>query len=194
MKTATVSGLVTDSSGAVVLGAEVQLQSLDRGTVKTGKDGRGVSRAPLPPHSLKSTGGSPLALFKQHELPANRRCFRLPHTTKGRLVLFPVLHFIRCCGFRKLWRANSGNSGTVCRSRQCLLQIQMTRPPGGSIEVDEASTLQDSIQNGGRQILVVQHLSPRAERLVRGENDRPLLEVAMVHHMVQHIGGIGSVR
>src|SRR5947199_3132810 len=98
------------------------------------------------------------------------------------------------CGFRKLWRANSGNSGTVCRSRQCLLQIQMTRPPGGSIEVDEASTLQDSIQNGGRQILVVQHLSPRAERLVRGENHRPLLEVAMVHHMVQHIGGIGSVR
>src|SRR2546430_8170042 len=94
----------------------------------------------------------------------------------------------------KLWRANSGNSGTVCRSRQCLLQIQMTRPPGGSIEVDEASTLQDSIQNGGRQILVVQHLSPRAERLVRGENHRPLLEVAMVHHMVQHIGGIGSVR
>ena len=70
----------------------------------------------------------------------------------------------------------------------------MTRPPGGSIEVDEASTLQDSIQNGGRQILVVQHLSPRAERLVRGENHRPLLEVAMVHHMVQHIGGIGSVR
>src|SRR5256884_3355651 len=59
----------------------------------------------------------------------------------------------------------------------------MTRPPGGSIEVDEASTLQDSIQNGGRQILVVQHLSPRAERLVRGENHRPLLEVAMVHHM-----------
>jgi len=81
MKTATVSGLVTDSSGAVVLGAEVQLQSLDRGTVKTGKDGRGVSRAPLPPHSPKSTVGSPRALFKQHELPANRRCFRLPHTT-----------------------------------------------------------------------------------------------------------------
>src|SRR5437879_3218070 len=99
MKTATVSGLVTDSSGAVVLGAEVQLQSLDRGTVKTGKDGRGVSRAPLPPHSLKSTGGSPRALFKQHELPANRRCFRLPlaaYDAKGRLVLFPVLHFIRC--------------------------------------------------------------------------------------------------
>src|SRR5438067_13884244 len=82
MKTATVSDLVTDSSGAVVLGAEVQLQSLDRGTVKTRKDGRGVSRAPLPPHSLKSTGGSPRALFKQHELPANRRCFRLP-TTSG---------------------------------------------------------------------------------------------------------------
>ena|SRR5882762_4739762 len=69
------------SPGAVVLGAEVQLQNLDHGTVKTGKDGRGVSRAPLPPHSLKSTGDSPQALFKRHELPANRRCFRLPHAT-----------------------------------------------------------------------------------------------------------------
>src|SRR5437016_12958518 len=95
MKTATVSGLVTDSSGAVVLGAEVQLQSLDRGTVKTGKDGRGVSRAPLPPNSLKSTGGSPRALFKQHELPAKRHCFRLPQTPTCRLVQFPVPHFLR---------------------------------------------------------------------------------------------------
>ena len=33
------------------------------------------------------------------------------------------------CGFRKLWRANSGNSGTVCRYRQVLLQVQMTGPP-----------------------------------------------------------------
>src|SRR2546429_268269 len=116
---------------------------------------------------------------------------KLQLVTSGRWIVTAVSGVARC-GFRKLWRANSGNSGTVCRSRQCLLQIQMTRPPGGSIEVDEASTLQDSIQNGGRQILVVQHLSPRAERLVRGEDHRPLLEVAMVHHMVQHIGGIGS--
>lgn len=34
-ETATISGLVTDSSGGVVLGAEVQLQSVERGTVAT---------------------------------------------------------------------------------------------------------------------------------------------------------------
>ena len=50
---------------------------------------------------------------------------------------------LQWCGFRKLWRANSGNSGTVCRSRQCLLQVQMTGSPGGSIEMNEPPTFQD---------------------------------------------------
>src|SRR5437879_7639751 len=84
---------------------------------------------------------------------------------------------LHCCGFRKLWRANSGNSGTVCRSRQCLLQIQMTRPPGASIEGDEAATLQDSIQNGGRQTLAGQPLSRAARRLLGVEANRLLFGV-----------------
>ena len=37
--------------------------------------------------------------------------------------------------------------------------------------MNEPSTFQDPIQNSGRQILIVQHLAPRAERLVGGGED-----------------------
>jgi len=59
--------------------------------------------------------------------------------------------------------------------------------------MDESSTLQDPIQDGGRQILIVQHLAPRAERFVGGEDHRALLQVAIIHHMEQNVGGILSV-
>jgi hypothetical protein len=59
----------------------------------------------------------------------------------------------------------------------------MTGPLRGSIEVDKASTLEDPIQNGSRQILIVQYFAPRTERLVGGKDHRPLLQVAMVHHV-----------
>jgi hypothetical protein len=35
--------------------------------------------------------------------------------------------------------------------------------------VDKASALEDAIQDGGRQVLVMQNLSPLAERLIGGE-------------------------
>jgi antirestriction protein ArdC len=44
------------------------------------------------------------------------------------------------CGFRKFWHVNSGNSGTVCTGWQDLLQVEMTRSPRGSVEMDEASS------------------------------------------------------
>ena len=59
--------------------------------------------------------------------------------------------------------------------------------------MDEASTFQDSIQDSGRQVLVVQDLSPLAERLIGGEDQRSFSQVAMVDHMKQDIGGIGTV-
>jgi len=40
------------------------------------------------------------------------------------------------------------------------------------------------------KFFVVQHLSPRAERLVGGEDHGPLLQVAMVDHTEQNIGDI----
>jgi hypothetical protein len=58
------------------------------------------------------------------------------------------------CGFRRFWRVNSGNSGTVSARWQDLLQVEMTGSPRGSIQVDEASSFQDPIEDGKRQELV----------------------------------------
>ena len=49
------------------------------------------------------------------------------------------MKFANWCGFRKFWHANSGNSGTVYVRRQDLLQVKMTRPSRGSIEVEETT-------------------------------------------------------
>lgn len=59
--------------------------------------------------------------------------------------------------------------------------------------MDEASTFQDSIQDSGRQVLVVQHLSPLAERLISGKDHRSFSQVAIIDHMKQNIGRIGTV-
>jgi hypothetical protein len=68
----------------------------------------------------------------------------------------------------------------------------MPGSPRGSFEVDESPTFQDSIQDGGRQILIVQHFAPRAERFVGGQDRRALLQVTIVRHMEQNVGGILS--
>ena len=59
--------------------------------------------------------------------------------------------------------------------------------------MDKASALEDAIQDGGRQIFVMQNLSPFAERLIGGEDHRSFSQVAIVDHMKQNIGGIGTV-
>ena len=69
----------------------------------------------------------------------------------------------------------------------------MTRAARGSVKVDEASTFQNSIQDGGRQVLVVQHPSPLAERLIGGKDHRSFSQMAIVDDMKQDIGGIGTI-
>jgi hypothetical protein len=69
----------------------------------------------------------------------------------------------------------------------------VTGAPGGSIEVDKASAFEDAIQDGGRQILVVQHSSPLAEGLIGGKDHRSFSQVAIVDHVKQNIGGIRTV-
>jgi hypothetical protein len=59
--------------------------------------------------------------------------------------------------------------------------------------VDESSAFQNSIQDSGRQVLVVQHLSPLAERFIGGKDHRSFFQVAIVDHMKQDIGSIGAV-
>ena len=54
-----------------------------------------------------------------------------------------------------MWHSISRNSGTVYSSGQYLLQVEMTCSPGRSVEADKAPTLEDTIQDGGREILVM---------------------------------------
>ena len=86
-----------------------------------------------------------------------------------------------------------GNSEPFLRRRPYLLQVKMTRATRGSIQVNESPALQDSVQDSGGQILVVEHLSPLTERLVGGKDHGPFLHVAMVDHMEQGVSGIRSV-
>jgi hypothetical protein len=59
--------------------------------------------------------------------------------------------------------------------------------------MDEASTFQDSIEDGSRQVLVVQHLSPLTEGLVGSKDHRPFSEIAVTYHMEQNIGSVGAI-
>jgi hypothetical protein len=49
--------------------------------------------------------------------------------------------------------------------------------------VDKASALEDVIQDGGREIFVMQNLPPFVEGLIRGEDHRSFSQVASVDHM-----------
>ena len=59
--------------------------------------------------------------------------------------------------------------------------------------MNEASTFQDSIEDGSCQVLVVQHFSPLTEGLVGSKDHRAFFEIAIIHHMEQNIGGVGAI-
>src|SRR2546422_7548216 len=65
----------------------------------------------------------------------------------------------------------------------------MTSSSRGSIEANEPSALQDAVEDGGRQILVVEHLPPFIQRLIGSEDHGPFAQVAVVHHMGKKVGG-----
>ena len=59
------------------------------------------------------------------------------------------------CGFQKFWHADSRNSGILGVGKQGVLQLEMTCSPRGSIEANEPPSLQDTVKDGGCQILVM---------------------------------------
>src|SRR5215472_16401808 len=67
------------------------------------------------------------------------------------IPLFEILEQrgIHPCGFRKFWHAFSGNSGTLCCRWPYLVQLKMTGATGDSVQLDESSPLEDSVQDGG---------------------------------------------
>jgi hypothetical protein len=71
-----------------------------------------------------------------------------------------------------------------------LLQLEITCPSRGSVEADEPSSFQNPVDNGGSQVLVVQHLPPFTQGLVGVEDQGPLAQVPVVHHMEKNVGGV----
>src|SRR2546422_11697659 len=66
----------------------------------------------------------------------------------------------------------------------------MTSSSRGSIEANEPSALQDAVEDGGRQILVVEHLPPFIQRLIGSEDHGPFAQVAVFYHMEKNVGGV----
>jgi len=55
------------------------------------------------------------------------------------------------------------------------------------------AALEDPIEDGLRKVGVVQHPSPRPERLVRREEQGPAVQVAVVDDLEEHVGRVGAV-
>jgi hypothetical protein len=75
-----------------------------------------------------------------------------------------------------------------------VLRVDVTAPHRRAIKSEHAPALEDPIDNRLAEIRIVQHLAPRIERLVRGEDHRPPLEVALVDDMKEQIRGVRAVR
>ncbi len=64
---------------------------------------------------------------------------------------------------------------------------------GGTVELHRASALQDAVDDGGGQIVVVKDRSPLPGVFVGGEDHRAALQVAVVDDVEEHVGSVGSV-
>src|ERR1700730_871310 len=69
----------------------------------------------------------------------------------------------------------------------------MTRSSRRSIEVDQTASFQDTIEDSGRHIFVVEYLAPLPQGFIGGEDHGPLSQVPVIDHMEQDVGGIGSI-
>ena len=61
------------------------------------------------------------------------------------------------------------------------------------VEREQAATLEDPIDDGLGEILVVKNATPGGRRLVRGEDHRVLAAMAVVDHVKEHVGSVRSV-
>ena len=75
-----------------------------------------------------------------------------------------------------------------------VIKPEVVCPHRWPIECKHTPTLENPIDDRVRQVFVMQHAAPSRERLVRGEDHRPLLPVTIVHDVEEHVGGIRSVR
>ena len=69
----------------------------------------------------------------------------------------------------------------------------MTRSSRRSIEVDQTASFQDTIEDSGRHIVVVEYLAPLPQGFIGGKDHGSLSQVPVIDHMEQDVGGIGSI-
>lgn len=93
-------------------------------------------------------------------------------------------------GFRQFCREISGNSVVFGGRAGAGRWI----PDGGSVEDDEAAVVEDSVEDGLGEVVVVEDAAPLGQGLVGGEDDRLALEVALVDDVVEDIGGVVAER
>ena len=80
--------------------------------------------------------------------------------------------FFNVCGFRKFWRADSGNTGHLrrCSGGGRIVKPQVLGPQGWSVEHEQAAAYEDAIDEGLGEVFVVEHAPPGAQGLVGRED------------------------
>lgn len=69
----------------------------------------------------------------------------------------------------------------------------MPGPVGGPAEFEMPAAFEHPVEDGFRQVGIMEDASPSAERFVRGEEHRPAMQVAVVHDREEHVGRVGTV-
>lgn len=64
---------------------------------------------------------------------------------------------------------------------------------GWPVEAQQTTALEDSVDDGLSKVVVVQDGTPGARVLVGGEDHGALANLALVDHVVEHVGGVAAV-
>lgn len=70
----------------------------------------------------------------------------------------------------------------------------MLGPQGWSVEREDPTALEDPVDDGEREVLVVQDAAPGRDGLVCREDHRALLPMTIVDDVKEHVGGVRAVR
>ena len=63
----------------------------------------------------------------------------------------------------------------------------------GPVKREQSAALEDAINDGVGQVVIVQDAAPRRECLVGREDHRALLAMAIIDHVKEHVRGIRAV-
>ena len=69
----------------------------------------------------------------------------------------------------------------------------MLGPQRWPVEGEEATALENPIDDGMCEVLVVQHAAPRRHAFIRREDHRALLPVSIVDDVEEHVRRVGAV-